>query len=70
MVLALRPARSALWADALKPLPAELPDFAPRLSTERAKPSVEHLLGRLNDFERHTLYRSDPIAASALSFGV
>jgi hypothetical protein len=33
-----------------------------QLPTERAKPSVPHFLDGLHDFERHTLYRPDPVA--------
>lgn len=46
---------------------AHLSNLAPRFSAERAKPSVPHLVSGLDDFERHTLYRSDPGAQTRIA---
>lgn len=46
---------------------AHLSNLAPRFSAERAKPSVPHLVSELDDFERHTLYRSDPGAQTRIA---
>jgi hypothetical protein len=71
IALAPRSCRSALWANALECIPADCPDFAPRFSSERTKPSVVQLSGRQHDFERHWLDRSESVTGIVpLGFGI